>query len=156
MGYMEELRQAVGNRPLIMVGAALIIVNPNRQILMIKRNDNRCWGIPGGALELGETLSDALRRETREEIGIDLKDFELFGVYSGLELFYQYPDGAEVYNVSIVYITRNMFDDIHVNLDEHSEYQYFDLESLPAEISPPIKPVLRDLVSMERVNPNRW
>ena len=61
MGYMEELRQAVGNRPLIMVGAALIIVNPNRQILMIKRNDNRCWGIPGGALELGETLSDAFQ-----------------------------------------------------------------------------------------------
>ena len=75
------------------------------------------------------------RRETREEIGIDLEDFELFGVYSGLELFYQYPDGAEVYNVSIVYITRNMFDDIHVNLDEHSEYQYFDLDELAGELA---------------------
>lgn len=149
MGYMHELRQIVGTRPLIMVGATLLVLNQDNQLLMIKRTDNRCWGVPGGAMELGESLENTVKRETQEEIGINVKDLELFGVYSGQELYYQYPNGAEVYNVSVVYITRNVSEVIKVNLDEHSEYKYFDVHNLPAEISPPIKPILRDLASKE-------
>lgn len=149
MGYMHDLRQIVGNRPLIMVGATLLVLNQNDQLLMIKRTDNRCWGVPGGAMELGESLENTVKRETQEEIGINVKDLELFGVYSGQELYYQYPNGAEVYNISVVYITRNVSELIKVNPDEHSEYEYFDLHNLPAEISPPIKPILRDLASKE-------
>jgi 8-oxo-dGTP pyrophosphatase MutT (NUDIX family) len=149
MDYMHELRQIVGNRPLIMVGATLLVLNQDNQLLMIKRTDNRCWGVPGGAMELGESLENTVKRETQEEIGINVKDLELFGVYSGQELYYQYPNGAEVYNVSVVYITRNVSEVIKVNHDEHSEYKYFDVHDLPAEISPPIKPILRDLASKE-------
>jgi ADP-ribose pyrophosphatase YjhB (NUDIX family) len=149
MGYMNELRQIVGNRPLIMVGATLLVLNQDNQLLMIKRTDNRCWGVPGGAMELGESLENTVKRETQEEIGINVKDLELFGVYSGQELYYQYPNGAEVYNVSVVYITRNASEVIKINLDEHSEYKYFDVHNLPAEISPPIKSILRDLANKE-------
>jgi len=146
MVYMNELRQLVGKRPLIMVGATLLVLNQRNQLLMMKRTDNRCWGVPGGAMELGEDLESTVKRETKEEIGIDIKDLELFGVYSGQELYYQYPNGAEVYNVSIVYLTRNVKEVIEVNLDEHSEYRYFDITDLPTEISPPIKPILKDLI----------
>jgi len=125
----------------------LLALNPYNQLLMIKRTDNGCWGVPGGAMELGEELEDTVRRETKEEIGIEVGDLELFGVYAGPELYYQYPNGAEVYNVTAVYLTRNLSEEIEVNPDEHSEYRYFDLHDLPAEISPPIKPILRDLVS---------
>jgi 8-oxo-dGTP pyrophosphatase MutT (NUDIX family) len=149
MDYMRELRQIVGNRPLIMVGATLLVLNPDKQLLMIKRTDNKCWGVPGGAMELGESLENTVKRETKEEIGIDVTDLELFGVYSGQNLYYQYPNGAEVYNVSVVYLTRSTNEVIQINPDEHSEYQYFDLHSLPAEISPPIKPILRDIASRE-------
>ncbi len=149
MGYMHELRQFVGNRPLIMVGATLLALNKDHQLLMIKRIDNGCWGVPGGAMELGESLENTVKRETQEEIGIDVKDLELFGVYSGQELYYRYPNGAEVYNVSVVYITRNFQGEVKVNSDEHSEYKYFDVHYLPADISPPIKPILRDLASRE-------
>lgn len=147
MNYIQELRQLVGKRPLIMVGATLLALNPRNELLMLKRNDNGCWGVPGGAMEIGESLEDTVKRETKEEIGLAINDFELFGVYSGKELYYRYPNGAEVYNVSVVYIARNISTTIEVNPDEHNEYGYFDLNSLPAEISPPIKPIIRDLIT---------
>jgi 8-oxo-dGTP pyrophosphatase MutT (NUDIX family) len=147
MGYIHELRQLVGKRPLIMAGAALLALNAQNQLLMIKRTDNGCWGVPGGAMELGEDLQETAKRETKEEIGVEAGDIELFGVYSGQELFYRYPNGAEVYNVTAVYLTRSLIGEIEVNPDEHSQYRYFDLQDLPAEISPPIQPILRDLVS---------
>lgn len=147
MDYIKELRQIVGTRPLIMVGATLLALNRDNQLLMIKRTDNRCWGVPGGAMDLGESLEETVKRETVEEIGVEVKDLELFGVYSGQELYHKYPDGNEVFNVSVVFITRNLDEPINVNLEEHSEYKYFDIQTLPTEISPPIKPILRDLVS---------
>jgi 8-oxo-dGTP pyrophosphatase MutT (NUDIX family) len=147
MNYMNELRRLVGNRPIIMVGSALLVMNQDNQLLMIKRTDNKCWGIPGGAMELGEDLEDTVKREAKEEIGIDVKELELFGVYSGKDLYYKYPNGAEVYNISVVYMTRNIKDSIKVNQDEHNEYGYFDVNQLPAEISPPIKPIIKDLAT---------
>jgi 8-oxo-dGTP pyrophosphatase MutT (NUDIX family) len=147
MSYMNELRQFVGNRPLIMVGAALLVLNQQPQLLLIKRTDNGLWGIPGGAMELGESPEDTVRRETKEELGIEIRELELFGVYSGEGLFYRYPNGAEVYNVSIVYLSHNIKGTIEVNPQEHSEYHYFGLLQLPSEISPPVKPILRDLVN---------
>ncbi len=64
MGYIHELRQLVGNRPLIMVGATLLLFNRDHQLLMIKRTDNGCWGVPGGAMELGESTENTVIRET--------------------------------------------------------------------------------------------
>lgn len=149
MGYMQELRHLVGNRPLIMVGATLLALNQHNQLLMLRRTDNGCWGVPGGAMEPGESLEDTVKRETREEAGIEVTDLELFGVYSGQELYYQYPNGAEVYNVSVAYLTRNIGAAIVVNLDEHSEYQYFSIRHLPENVSPPIRPILCDLARKE-------
>ena len=126
MDYIHELRQLVGKRPLIMAGAALLALNQHNQLLMIRRTDNGCWGVPGGAMELGEELEDTVKRETKEEIGVEVRDLELFGVYAGQELYYQYPNGAEVYNVTAVYLTRNVSEEIVVNPEEHSEYRYFD------------------------------
>lgn len=148
MDYIRDLRQLVGTRPLIMAGAALLALNPHHQLLLIRRTDNGCWGIPGGAMELGEDLRDTVRRETREEIGVEVQDMELFGVYSGPELYYRYPNGAEVYNVTAVYLTRSLSGEVVVDPNEHSAYRYFDILDLPTDISPPIQPILRDLVSI--------
>jgi ADP-ribose pyrophosphatase YjhB (NUDIX family) len=149
MGYVDELRAIVGNRALILAGATVLILDGDDQLLMLRRTDNGCWGVPGGMMELGESIEDTAKRETKEEIGIDVLDLELFGVYSGQELYYQYPDGAEAYNVSVVYLTCKVVGEITLNRDEHCEYRFFDIHALPAEISPPIKPILRDLCEMK-------
>lgn len=52
---------------------------------MLKRSDNNCWCFPGGAIELGEKVEDAAKREVAEETGLQVKALELFGVFSGQE-----------------------------------------------------------------------
>ena len=146
MGYIQELRQIVGNRPLIMVGAVVLVMDQQSRLLLMQRTDNGLWGLPGGGMEPGESLEETAIRETKEETGLEVEELALFGVYSGAELYYRYPNGEEVHNVTVVYQTHRVSDDIHLGQDEHTAYQFFDLAQLPLNVSPPIQPVLVDLV----------
>jgi 8-oxo-dGTP diphosphatase len=68
-------------RPLVGVGA---IIFQNGRILMAQRGKEPMkgwWSLPGGALELGEALKDAVRREVREETGLEIEPFEVFEVF---------------------------------------------------------------------------
>jgi 8-oxo-dGTP pyrophosphatase MutT (NUDIX family) len=141
MGYFEELRPLVGHRPLLMVGAAILIVDSDNRLLLLKRSDNGCWGQPGGAVEPGEIVETATRREVREETGLEFGEMSLFGVFSGPELFYRYPNGDEVYNVTIIYMARDVCGEVRFNC-EHTEWRYFAVANIPENISPPIKPVI--------------
>lgn len=87
MGYFEGLRPLVGHRPLLLVGVANLIVDSYNRLLLLKRSDNGCWGQPGGAVEPGEIVETAARREVREETGLEVGEKSLFGVFSGPELF---------------------------------------------------------------------
>jgi 8-oxo-dGTP pyrophosphatase MutT (NUDIX family) len=149
MGYIQEMRKAVGSRPIILVGAAVLILNREGQLLLMRRSDNGMWGIPGGAMEPGETLEATVRRETSEETSLEIQQLELFGVFSGPDLYYQYPNGDEVYNVSVVYLSREVSGSVDLHPSEHVEFAYYDPQNLPEDISPPVRPVL------ERFRQNR-
>jgi len=63
-------------------GAAAVIFDAVGRVLLIKENDGRRrWGLPGGAIEDGETPEDAAVRETREETGVAVVVEYLIGVY---------------------------------------------------------------------------
>jgi 8-oxo-dGTP diphosphatase len=66
------------------VSVAAIIVDDDGRALMIKRRDNAKWEPPGGVLELGESIIDALRREAHEETGFDITPERLTGVYKNM------------------------------------------------------------------------
>ncbi len=125
-----------------MVGATVLIFNQQDELLMLRRTDNGCWGVPGGAMEPGERIEETAYRETLEETGLEIGEIQLFNVFSGPELYYRYPDGAEVYNVSVVYMTRDFHGRIVINPSEHSGLGYFPMDRLPEPISPPIRPIL--------------
>jgi ADP-ribose pyrophosphatase YjhB (NUDIX family) len=52
------------------------------EILLMRRSDNGYWGLPGGFVELGESVADAARREVEEETGWSVEIERLIGVYS--------------------------------------------------------------------------
>ena len=54
----------------------------NREILLMRRSDNGHWGLPGGFVELGESVANAARREVVEETGWSVEIGQLIGVYS--------------------------------------------------------------------------
>jgi hypothetical protein len=49
MGYIMDLRKVVGNRPLIMVGASVILLDSSNRMLLQLRTDNNSWGLAGGS-----------------------------------------------------------------------------------------------------------
>lgn len=72
MEYIQSLRQHNGHAPILMVGAAILIVDGQNRLLLMKRSDSGCWGPPGGAVEPGEVVEEAARRETLEETGLQV------------------------------------------------------------------------------------
>ena len=152
MSYLSGLRKFVGHSPLLMVGATAFVLNDKNELLLLKRADNHCWGPPGGAVEPGEVVEDSVRRETLEETGLKIGELTLFGVFSGADQFYRYPNGDEVHNVTITYLAHVLDGDIHIS-PEHTDWKYFALDEIPSEISPPIIPILKKFLADFQVMP---
>jgi 8-oxo-dGTP diphosphatase len=66
------------------VSVAGVIIDDHGRALLIQRRDNYRWEPPGGVLEPGETIHDCLRREVREETGLDVEPVALTGVYKNM------------------------------------------------------------------------
>jgi ADP-ribose pyrophosphatase YjhB (NUDIX family) len=64
------------------VSAVVRRVRGGEEILLMQRSDNAHWGLPGGHVEPGESVLDAVRREVFEETGWRIEPGRLVGVYS--------------------------------------------------------------------------
>jgi 8-oxo-dGTP diphosphatase len=61
-----------------------VITDDHGRALLVQRRDNQHWEPPGGVLELGESIPDGLRREIREETGLDIEPGPLTGIYKNM------------------------------------------------------------------------
>ena len=142
--YIFDLRKIVGHRPLLQVGASVIVEDSKERILLQLRSDNNCWGYPGGSVELDEVVMEAAKRDLFEETGLIAKKLELFGIYSGKETHYIYPNGDEVSNVDIVYLCKDYEGILIESNEEVKQLKWFSYNELPNNISPPVKKPIMD------------
>jgi 8-oxo-dGTP pyrophosphatase MutT (NUDIX family) len=143
--YIRYVRELVGPRPLILCGANVIIIKDG-QILLHHRKDNDAWSLPGGMTELGEKVENTAVREAFEEVGLKCSNLTLFNVYSGEELYYMYPNGDEVYNVTVTFLCNNFSGEIKVDQSEGKDAKFFLLNEIPEKISPPVKLIIDDFI----------
>jgi mutator protein MutT len=101
--YGKQLREAMGDALVISAGVDAIVRNEQREILLIRRSDGGTWDLPGGAVEPGETPSEALLREIREETGLDVRIVRVAGVFGGKTFRHTYPDGNRIEAFSVTF-----------------------------------------------------
>ena len=77
----------------LVVGGCAVATDADGRILMEKRSDNGWWGLPGGAMNIGESFADCVVREVREETGLTVVIDRIVGVYSDPGHVIRYDDG---------------------------------------------------------------
>ena len=94
----RDYERALGIRPSV----SAVIFDRRGRLLLQQRSDGGQWGLPGGSVEIGESVSDAVRREVREETGLHVSVRRLIGVYSAPERqVVRYPDGHVWHYVNV-------------------------------------------------------
>lgn len=148
--YIKYLRGFIGHRPILQVGASVIVEDAQGRVLLQKRADNQCWGYHGGSVELDECVEDAAARELHEETGLIADEMKLWRVFSGPDTHYVYPNGDEVSNVDLVFICRKYHGEIKRQESEVTELRFFAVDEMPENISPPIARALREYADMRK------
>lgn len=127
-------------------GARVILID-NNKVLLVKHTYQDEWYLPGGGIKKGETFEQAIRREIKEELGGQLEEIKLFGVYNN---FY------ESKNDSVVIFVCNKFFISGKTDKEIESFDYFDIKDLPSNISPGTKRRIEEYNNEEYGRFGRW
>lgn len=133
--YVRQLRARLGATKVVLVYATALLRDARGGLLFQRRADFGWWGLPGGVLEIGETLSACAAREAREEAGLEAQPVRLVGVYSGPQYDVRYPNGDEVQQFTAAFECRLTGGDGQADGREALEQAFF-----PPEAPPPTSP----------------
>ncbi|MGC0312357.1 NUDIX hydrolase [Kitasatospora acidiphila] len=109
--------------------ASVVVVDESGRVLLHRRTDNGMWALPGGKMELGESLAGCGIRETREETGIDIEITGIVGTYTNPGHVFAYDDGEVRQEFSICLLGRAVAGTLRAS-DESFEVAWFE----PAEV----------------------
>ena len=119
------------------------VVDEGGKVLLIRRTDNENWAMPGGAMDIGETIAEAAVRETREETGIECEIVRLVGVYTNPRHVMLYTSNGEVrQECSLVFAARTTGGELTTS-SESSEVRWVDPSDLDRH---PMHPSMRQRV----------
>ncbi|MCM3744437.1 NUDIX domain-containing protein [Sporosarcina luteola] len=119
----------------VKAGVAVIILNEENQVLLQKRADVGLWGIPSGHVEIGETVSEAVMREVKEETNLDVRIQKLIGVYSDpASQVFNYPNGKVVHFITTCFLAEIIGGELTCNSDESLEIKFFGQDNLPEDL----------------------
>ncbi len=101
--YYKRLRDKVGHDLLMMPSVAAVIHNGEGRVLMMRHSADGKWSLPAGAIEPGETPSQAVVREVAEETGLEVVPARVLGVFGGPDYRVTYPNGDLVEYCVVVF-----------------------------------------------------
>jgi ADP-ribose pyrophosphatase YjhB (NUDIX family) len=90
----------------IVPSVTAVILNADGAVLLVHRTDNDLWALPGGAVDPGESVTDAVAREVKEETGFLVEVLDLVGVYTNPRHVMAYDDGEVRQQFSLCFRAR--------------------------------------------------
>jgi ADP-ribose pyrophosphatase YjhB (NUDIX family) len=109
----------------------VVVVNHAREILLIRRTDNGNWALPGGAIDLGESVARAAVRETLEESGIHCAITGIVGIYSDPKHLILYTSNGETRQEFSIVLTARALGGQPTPSSETSEVRWVPESELP-------------------------
>ncbi|RDI51928.1 NUDIX domain-containing protein [Nocardia mexicana] len=120
-------------------GGSALVVDDRGSILMQRRSDSGNWALPGGVMDIGETLEQCVIRETKEETGLDIEITGLLGIYTDPGHVIAYADGEVRQEFNITFRARAIGGRLAVS-SESTEVRFIAPEEL-AHL--PVHPTVR-------------
>lgn len=110
------------------VGVVAVAQTKEGKVVLIRRRDTGKWALPGGTIEWGETLAQCIRRELREEAGVEVIALgELSGIYSRPERDFRFHAVTVVVNVKVtspVHSPKNPLEILEVGMFTHEDLPF--------------------------------
>src|SRR4051812_22635419 len=124
--------------------ADAVLFDGQGRVLLQRRSDFHVWGLPGGAVEVGENLEAAVRREVKEETGFGVEVVRLIGAYSDpAHTTVRYPSGDVVHYVSLTFECR-VVGGVPRTDAESTGQAWFAPDALPPDVMKEHVPRIRD------------
>jgi ADP-ribose pyrophosphatase YjhB (NUDIX family) len=117
----------------LVVAASAVVTDQQGGILLVRRTDSGNWALPGGAMNLGESVADCAVREVREETGLEVEVTGLVGIYTDPRHVIAYTDG-EVRQQFNLCLTARVVGGTLAGSDESTALDYIapsQLDTLP-------------------------
>ena len=102
--YFEDPAAPKANS--VVPSTTAIVADGQGRIALVKRKDNELWALPGGGMELGESIEQGAVREVKEETGLDVEVDGLVGVYTNPQHVMAYDDGEVRQQFSLCFTTK--------------------------------------------------
>jgi ADP-ribose pyrophosphatase YjhB (NUDIX family) len=141
--YLSQTRKLIDKQELIITAARAVIRNQEGRILFIRRRDNGLWAMPAGGQELGESILDCLKREVKEESGLDVILATPMAIYSQVSVVTASGDPYQLFLVQ--FLVDEWSGELVTETDETVDARFLDLDELPENIPDSYREVLKDL-----------
>ncbi|OPC81269.1 DNA mismatch repair protein MutT [Embleya scabrispora] len=102
--YYDDPNAPVPNS--LVVAASVVVADERRRVLVQRRADSGNWALPGGTMNLGESLPQCAVRETREETGLVVEIVGLVGMYTDPRHVIAYADGEVRQQFNVCFVAR--------------------------------------------------
>ncbi|MEM8861462.1 MAG: NUDIX domain-containing protein [Chloroflexota bacterium] len=144
--YIRWIRNRVGHQQIFLNFATTYVTDEQGRYLLQKRSaTEEWWGLPGGAMELGESAEEAAIREFREETGLDIAIDHMIGVYT--QYFETYPNGDQAQPVVIAFKGHIVGGNLAVDHKETHDLRYFAPDQLPKIFNQQMQDIMNDILA---------
>jgi 8-oxo-dGTP pyrophosphatase MutT (NUDIX family) len=132
--YIVYMREMVGDNKFLLTAACVVIADEQNRVLLQQRSDTFKWGMPGGLMELEESIVDCAVREVKEETALDVRLTGFLGVFNNPMMRWRIKDEARI--LAFAFTGEIIGGTLRVNDSESVGFAWFGKDELPELNSP--------------------